>query len=669
MYKITARKLLSFDTEQLWNNLTGEFILVFDDGEELLTNSKETIYSHYTWMFHKTYPNTPLLKKHHVSSIIKTGRLSSSTHIKLFASILWDTYRAYNVTDSTKFVDELALLLYKTSCNLYNALLYRIENSVVSLDIVDFIEVLEHPSIKDVLSKLEPTQSSIDNAYEVIKYGLNKEEALSLNPIARAVQSNLVKGAQVLQCLGPRGYLTDIDSNIFPNPILRGYAKGIRKLHDSMIESRSASKSLYFSKSDLQNAEYFSRKLQLLCQTVKNLHHCDCGSTEYLTWKVKPPTFDDGEMTFPGDLTYLVGKYYLDPETNSLKAIKESDKHLEGKTLKIRSVIAGCAHPDPYGICSTCFGELGIAVPAHTNIGQACATTLTQKSSQAILSVKHLDSSSVVERIDLSTDEKKFLKVSPSGNGYMLSDNLKGKRIKLYIPAAQAIGLTDVLEVTDVHKLGATRVSEISRINMFVFYKDFEERVPLSVNKGKRMASLSYAALDFIKKKGWTIDERENFIIDLDGWNFNDTLMGLPIRHFNMSDVTQSIAKILESRMSEVNNQEDNKEPEAVLLDLYELVTRHLSVNLAVLEVTLLGALIRSIDNMDFRIPKSYTTSVMGASKQTIRNRSISGAMAYEYHKDTLIDPASYFKTNRPSHQMDVFLCPYETIQSLEKRN
>lgn len=667
MFKIVARKLLDFDTEQLWGHLTGDFILVFDDGEEIVTSSRETIYSHYTWVFHKRYPKTPLLKKHHVSDVLKTAKLSSSTHIKLFASVLWDSFRSYPELDPVELVNDLTLLLYQTSSNLYNALLSRIENSVVSLDIVDFINVLENPTIKEVLNNLQPDPKSIANSYSVISYGLKKDPELLLNPLARATRAGLVKEAQVLQCIGPRGYVTDIDSNQFKIPILRGYTKGIRRLYDSLIESRSASQSLYFSKSDLQNAEYFSRKLQLLCQTVKNLHHCDCGSEDYLVWKIKPPVHDEeGRMTFPGDLVYLVGKYYLDHDSNTLKVIRDSDKHLEGKTLKIRSVVAGCSHPDPYGICSTCFGELGLAVPKNTNIGQMCATTLTQKSSQSILGAKHLQVSAVIEKIELNSEDKKYLKISSSGESYLLSDSLKGKSVKIMIPAAQAMGLTDVLEVSDVHKLGTTRVSEIYTFVMIVRTKDEEHRLPLDVNRGKRMASLSYSALEFIKRKGWSVDDKENFIIDMDGWNYNDTLMSLPNRHFNMSDVTQSIARLLESKMADVNNPDENKDPEAVLLDLYELVTKHLSVNLAVLEVTLLPALIISIDNMDFRIPKSYTSRMMGASKQTIRNRSISAAMAYEYHKDTLVDPASYFKTNRPYHQMDVFLKPYETIKYLE---
>ena len=51
MYRIRARKLLAFEPEQLWDHLIGEFTLIFDDGEELHTNYRETIYSAYYWLF------------------------------------------------------------------------------------------------------------------------------------------------------------------------------------------------------------------------------------------------------------------------------------------------------------------------------------------------------------------------------------------------------------------------------------------------------------------------------------------------------------------------------------------------------------------------------------------------------------------------------------------
>lgn len=658
--KILARKLNEFNVEQLWGNLTGSFTLVFDDGE-LEVTAKETIYSHYVWEFHRRYPKSPLLKAHHVRSVIKSGRLGANTHIGLIGSVLWSVFDSYPELDKVSFVDDLAKLAYEITNRLYNELTHRLEEYVVSLDIVDFIEVLEEKKVKEVLDNLKPTQEDIIKAYNTLDFALQKDPTLNHNPLAKGAKSKLIKQAQVLQCLGPRGMVTDIDSTYFPIPIMRGYVRGFRSIYDSMIESRSASKALYFSKKDLQNAEYFSRKLQLLCQTVKNLHHGDCGSTNYLNWHVRPDIFENGEKISSSDLEHLAGKYYLDEKTNKLLTISKNDKHLEGKTLKIRSVVAGCNHPDPYGICSTCFGELANVVPENTNIGQLCSTTLTQKGSQAILSTKHLDSNSSAESIVVIPEDRKFVKASTSGSDYLLSDYLKGKNLKLIISSSEASGLTDISGVNDVHKLAMTRVSEITVVGFMLENKGVVI-TPVELNRGKRYASLTYNALEFIKKKGWFVDEKENFIIDMEGWNFNDPIFTLPARHFNMSDVTQLISSMLESNMEDVRNPNEKKDPEAICVELFDLVNKHLSVNLAVLEVTLLGALVTSNDAGDYRIPKGYTTREMGASKKTIPSRSLGGAMAYEYHFNTLVDPRSHIKANRPDHPFDVMLLPQDVL-------
>ena len=71
--RIHAQALLSFTMEQLWETLTGEFTLVFDDGE-LISNDKQCLYSAYTWEVQRRFPGAPLLKKHHVKDVIGDGR-------------------------------------------------------------------------------------------------------------------------------------------------------------------------------------------------------------------------------------------------------------------------------------------------------------------------------------------------------------------------------------------------------------------------------------------------------------------------------------------------------------------------------------------------------------------------------------------------------------------
>lgn len=541
MPRLIARKMLAYSTEELHDMLTGRFELVMDDGVVINTRARDCCYSSYAWKFHREFPNTPLLPKHLVTHVLDGNRLSSDTHLKLFGNVMWsvyDTYvqnceREFNLSE-IEFRDMLAEKIYRYINLLYNDLSYRAEPYVTSLDITDFIEVINEPSIKKANDELQPTQQSIDTAYDRITKALLNSEALNKNPLALADRSRLVKHKQVLQCVGPRGYLTDTDSNIFKKPILRGYVEGFRSFYDSLIESRSAAKSLIFSKAPLQQAEYFSRRLQLVSQFVQNLHMGDCGSNIYTHWTVRAPLVENGVTKRVGDLKLLVGKYYMDDD-GVLKVISADDKHLIGRTLKLRTAIH-CAHEDPNGICSTCFGDLSYSVPDNTNIGQMTCSHLAQNSSQLIISVKHYDGSSVVDGIILSKNDKRFLKVSQDENSYLMADDLKGKKVSLVIRADQAKNITDIMEVADVTTLNITRISEISDIGFALDIGSEIEIENIDVSLNKRLASMTYPLLQYIKNKGWGVDARGNYTVDMCDWDWSKEILTLPLRHFNMSD-------------------------------------------------------------------------------------------------------------------------------------
>ena len=665
MKKYLAQDIARLPNEWLWQNLRGEFFLVFEDGE-LQTNWKETIYSAYAWRaFHLAYPKTPFLLKHHVKSIIKNGRLGSKTHLDLLGAVMWTTHDLY-MKDGFVDRDELSRLIYETTNVMYNDLSLRLEDYVVSLDITDFLEITDHPDVKDILNNASPDQESINLAYNSLSNLLSDPTKLQNNPIAKATKANLVNKNQVLQCVGPRGFLTDIDSVIFPTPVMRGYVKGLRLFHDSLIESRSAAKSLYFSKDPLQDAEYFSRRLQLLCQIVENLHHTDCGSMEYLIWKVTPPKSENGKQVYDGDLKHLLGKYYLDEETNTLKSIKMSDNHLYGRTIKLRSPVAGCAHPDPHGICSVCFGELSFSVPAKTNIGHMCSTSMTQKTSQSVLSVKHLDSSSVIDGIVLTNEGKWFLRATPDQNSYLLNPSRENTWLKISFNSSQAIGLTDVNVVENIEDLTITRVSEIEYIGITTLENGIENTTPINVSLNNRLASLTHPFLAHIKKAGWNIDDKENYVIDMAGWDFTKPFLTLPQKHFNMSDHSHDIASMIESRVKELTDRSKSSSPSATLVELFELVNSKLNVNLAVLEVILYAAMIVSAEKEDYRLPKPWTDKGLGVTSLTIPRRSLSASMAYEYHRQVIVSPSSFFNEHRESHPMDCFIAPYEVVKDIE---
>lgn len=673
MKKINARVLAAVPTEQLWEILTGPICVVFDDGE-VETNAKDVLYSHYAWnTFHHHYPEMPMLKKHLASVVIGDGRLGAKTHMSLLRNVMWSAYDTYlnkpfpnplnnwipEEISEIMMRNHLSRMIYETTNLMYNDLSYKLEEWVTSLDILDFIEVIDHPRIKEANENAEPTQQGIEAAYSVVRDVLLGGTELPHNPLSLAARSNLVNMGQLLQCVSHRGFLTDIDSNQFPVPVMRSYVQGIRSIYDSLIESRSASKSLAFTKAPLQESEYFSRRLQLVSLVLSNLHRGDCGTTKYLPWIVQDKLIENGVKRREGDLNYLDGKYYLDETTNQLKMIKSSDKHLIGKSLKIRSILH-CAHPDPYGICTTCFGELSLAVPYGTNVGHMASSSMAQDTSQNVMSTKHLDSNVIIEGITLYDENRNYLKVSADGNSYLLADKTKGKKIALIISNNNAPNMTDVIEVDDVRNLNISRISEIAQMTMHIVSAKTEEYAGLDVNKKERKASMTYELLEHIRKYGWKFDENNNYVIDMANWDWNKPILSLPMRHENMSDHAKAISEIVESSIKNKRSRDTMLSADATLVDLFNLVNEKLNVNLAVLEVVLYTAMVTDAENDDYSTPKPWTRSSLGTMRSTMAGRSLSAVMAFEHHRDLLYSPDSFINTNRQSHPFDWLVLPAE---------
>lgn len=672
-YRISARKLLSVPVMDVWKLLRSNFILVMDDGE-FETNHKDVAYSRVFWEYHRMYPDTPLLKKHHFIDVVPSRDVTSGTHRNMFDSVMWDVYDVYKGRGVT--LETLTRQAYELNTVLYNLKVQLLPAYFSSLDIVDLVEILDDPDVKkskeevnwtNVTTNKEKNQRVIDNVTNTLKK-VFAENRYPNNTISMLQRSKLVRADQIYQGLGYRGYLTDMNSWIFSYPIMTGFVEGMNNFHDVLIESRSAAKALFFSKAPLQDAEFFSRRIQLMCETLRNLHVGDCGSTHYLIVNVRPEKKNlKGDVEFKGDLPVLEGKYYLDDETGSLKIIKKDDKHLIGRTLKVRSIVAGCNHPDRYGVCSTCFSALFENIPPRTNLGQACATNMTGKSSQLIISVKHYDGSSVVEAIVVDELYTKYVEATRSGDSYVLNKRLEERTPLLVIAAKDAVGLADIRAVDDVRDLSINRVSEIQVIGLR--YTDpkigYPETYPVPVHIGKRLSSMTYEFLEYVQEVGWTTDDNQNYVIDLDGWDYSQPIFTLPFKHFNMSDHSKELAYIIERRVQGKKKKLNQQTPEANLMELTDVVNSKLNVNIAVLEVIVLASLITDEEANNHNIPKPWHKRELGVLSVIMPSRSMGPLMGYHGHRDFLTNPSSFMNRGRPSHPMDVLVMPREVVDHL----
>ena len=661
--RLSARKVLAAPIEQLHKDLRGEFTLVFDDGE-MEVDARSTILSAHVWEFHRRYPKVPLLKAHHVKTLTEKSEYGSSTHLKLINRVLWDTRDAYLGDENAPSQMQLAALVYETSNRIYNDLVTKTDEYIVSLDITDFIEIANSPKVKEVLDHPEENGAYINKAYSAISHALKQDESLKNNNLSRVVRAGLVRHAQVLQCLGPRGYVTDLDSHYFPKPITRSFMQGMRSFYNILIESRSSSKSLGANKDQISSAEYFARRLQILDQIVERVHPGDCGSTKYLHWRVRDAEYDQyGNVSRPSDLTTLEGLYYL-TDQGELKAIKSSDKHLLGKHLKIRSIVAGCNHPDPNGVCATCLGEIALSIPPGTNLGHLCASYLTEKISQSILSTKHLQSGSGGdEKLTLRKVHQVLLAISKIGLGYNFDKSLeKCSEVYMVLAPSSVSGLVDLNNVDNVEELATTHVSEITAIGLVAIDKEgneFNHLLTLEVDKKK--ASFTYAMLRHVKKVLWHFDTKGNYRISLKGWDYHQAAFRLPQRQYSMDDFGNEVAAVIESSVKRLK-EEESKSVEESLVSISDLVNSKISVSLAILSVVVLGSMLRSRIRQDYYLPKAGTSREIGVAKDTIFNRSMSGVIAYDAAAARITDASSLFNDHRPQLPMDIFVKPQEVI-------
>lgn len=648
--RIHAREILAMPYAERWQLPPGKMTVVFDDGE-LVTGMRRTLYSSYTWDIHREYPHTELLIKHHMGN---TGGVDGDTHRTLLGRALFtcrDNYIAKGLPMTAADMERLSELVYLSANNIYNDFTRDLGRYVTSVCAFDVLDVLDHPPIAEFREKMLADNGigiyNPDAFNEVVKKELMHSPQLDRNGVAKLARNRLVAIGQIVQCVGARGRATDIDSHAFRKPILNGFAMGITELADALMESRSASLSQFFTKEPMKDSEYFNRAVQLSNSTIMRLHDTDCGSNEYLPFTVSSTDY----------LRDMEGIAYLDPETQTEKVIQLGDKHLLYKTIQVRSVLR-CHHPDRQGVCIRCFGELGYSIPAETNIGHESASEMQSKVGQLLLSNKHYLASAILGLLQLSEHGRKYLVAGPRENYLYLNQWLTDKDTKVHIKVfeSEARNLSDVSTVTSPDQLVPYRLSSLTHIEFTTLRKgaDGEIRDMVECRIGDRNASLSRDALTYMKAKGWELDKDGNFVIDMGDWDGQKPLLEMPLKHFSTVDYMKSIENFLKGIGTKGEKSVlDYDTHSAMLGALHDLVSLKLEVNFSYLQTIILGLLVQSVDDRDFRPPLPRRDGVAAKYRHLMTMGSLARTMAYQEQTKTLYSAASYLVKVRPESPLD----------------
>lgn len=653
MTKFNVRELQKLTSDEIWAMDDKVFTIVFDDGE-LVTSTRPTILSHYYWEMQRHFPNATILKRHHVGN----GHFTPKLHEDILSYVLFDTFASLNEAVDIMLLSRIA---YEITNKLYNDTTEKLAGFVSTVSILDYIEIHNHPTIKKVRDEFQPNERAIERGYGHVKDLLyNRADELVNNNVTAFCRSNVLSVGQIVQSVAARGFVTDIDSRIPPNPIATSYTEGMNTLHDSLIESRSGAKASLAQKDPLQATQYYNRRMQLGCSIIENLHRTDCGTKRTVRFRVLPQS-----------LKALAGKYYHSGD-GVLKAIKGNEKQLIGQTINIRSSLT-CEHPDPYGVCSICMGEIATSVPPGANLGHVAAVELCAVISQSVLSIKHLEVSSVAIEITLDDHHRQYLKLGTKGDTVYIKKQPRYEKMELVLNYNDVKHIGDINTIEDVSDLSAGRISACKDIVLNGYRGEEFEDVLLTVSSGKNYSSLSGEMLEYLKEYGWELNEKGFYVCDLSNWDFDQPAFTLPMRHMNMLEYMDTIKTFIESSSSQedkgasmssrtTKKPTDDKRNRIVncdslsqgLTDLHVLVSEKLSVNIAHLEIIMLSILARNPDLMDHRLPRPQDQKVYGTYKQNMELRSLTGQAAWMNQALMLTSATSFAVTNRPRHPMDI---------------
>lgn len=629
------------DPLTLWSLPNGPIQIAFDD-KIAVTRVRQTIFSYYAWDVHRLFPELPLLSTHHMG----TKRLTPRTHTDLLSRIMLDC-RDHHI-DRGQAVDSelLSSLAYDITNTVYNVFTVKLQAYVRTLSAMDFVVVMKHPVITKALKDLNKSggfgEMTVNQANDIIKDVLLYAPELRGNGIAEALRSNLVSLGQVLQCVGARGFATDIDSSVFRKPIITGYARGITKVVDMLQDSRSASKSLFFQRAPMQKSEYFNRACQLSAATLQQLHMRDCGNRDY-----QPITISTKRL-----LKDMMGKYFYDEKLKTERPIRPHDTDLIGKTIPVRLMFS-CKDRDRSGVCYRCFGELSFSIPSGTNIGHVAASEVQSKVAQLLLSNKHLDSSANVDKVDIQEYESRYLTTGLEENALYFTSGLSKRKICIIVASTEAQNLSDLNIVPSADQLSPYRIAELSYVQLYV-NDDMTTLVELSVMSGTRKATFTKRALRFIKKQGWTINEKGHYVIDLTGWDMRHPFMELPLKHFSTVDYMQSIEGFIKGGVTKTEDSiMSYSTPAAALMAFHDLVSLKLDVNIVYLEAIILSTMVQSLSERDYRLPLPRENGQFAYYSQQMMMRSLSASMAYQNQGVVLYSPTSYLIKRRPPHYLD----------------
>jgi len=667
---IPVRKLFLLPANRILE-LKTNLNLEFEDGV-VIENAyyKDVILFRYFLDFLTKFPIT-LTSDLWIVNFYVEGYFASSTYIDLYTKIYRKFFKE-NLDpnkDNSETLRALFKAMYDTVFKVNKFLVRDIIEYAIDVEIQDILEIQFDPNLLEAIAKasVEKNQDAIENTYKTLDK-IFYDRVYNNNLMTMLYLSGAVSKDQIKQLLGSRGYLTELDSKLFKEPMTNSFALGFKNMYDAAIESRAGAKAQYLSTKAIQESEYANREIQLVTMVIEKIDRQPCEHPTYVDFLIRPPEYNEnGKVIYGGDLKNLVGKYYLDPTTGEEKVITGSEKHLIDKTIKIRSAVY-CSCSDKKSICSKCLGEISHSILNRENLGNIISTFVNAKKSQSLLSAKHLLKSATTTPIELSPIVKKYFilrkeKLYPRSN----TVNKRNTQVFLKINQNEAWGLKSAMQMKNIRNLIINKISRIESVDLiFVDSKTGEvrEEVTLPLKSKNRYAYLTIPFIGYVMEKGYDTPDEKTYLIDITNYSNKQNIFMYEEKEFDFSALNKEFKKLIKSKkFIKVDGVYRSEYAPHVLVEkLFKLINTKLNINLALIETIVYALTIQDPNELDYDLGRNSPIKNIGGFKEVIDGRSIGGSYDWDNLQNKIMNPLLYKRSHKPSTPMDVFFKPNEVI-------
>lgn len=380
---VHVKVLRNLTAEQVWQ-LRGRYDVTFDDNVTLPMGGRHIHLSWPYWAFSRLYDFVP------TPSTLAYQREDISTDKKHLGLLSKMFKLAKN--HGIPIADIRYVLSEHGYAAAYNNSVENLIAYVTTVDIDTFRDIWRHPrmeAVRELARKYpegydEEGNDMVEEAYQQIEL-IFEDPAMSYNPAIMAVRDKTIKGDTILQAF-VRGKLSEIDSRVFSNQAWSGFFTGLTD-NDRIKESCSTSRSHLYNTDNIADAEYTSRKFQLIANVLMSFTRGDCGTTHY-----HRHTFTD-KTSQKQTFNSMVGMYYKHEGHQDgpwLRFNEGEFKQVVNKPIIFRTAMT-CNLLHKQSICSVCMGDMVDNMSEDTAPGHLASTSISEKGSQGILSTKHLD--------------------------------------------------------------------------------------------------------------------------------------------------------------------------------------------------------------------------------------------------------------------------------------